>query len=248
MLAEIRQETVNSLHFVLQSFAVVERILRSRTDHFGETHRKETLPGMIGKLLVVTVSGFAVTGFVMGLSGHSVLQALASALKLPLLFVASGLICLPTLYQFSVLFGSRLRFWQTWALILTAQTVSAALALGFAPIILLFWISGVDSTFLVALNAAALGVSAAVGLIFCVQGILYVQEADPPPRVAFFAWVGMFFRGTLRSLVLTAWLFVYGLVGAQMSWALRPFFGVPLHGTGFLDSVYRLVTRLVGLA
>jgi hypothetical protein len=245
LLGSVKQEIGSSLAYIPQSFAIVERILRSRTAHFADTHEKEALPGLIGKLSVVTVAGFAVFGFVLGLSGGNLAQAVASALKLPFLFVASGLICLPTLYQFSVLFGSPLRFLQTWALILTAQAVSAALALGFAPIILLFWASGTDPLLLVTLNAAALGLCAAVGLIFLVQGVLCVQERDPPTKISFFGWIGMYFRGTFRSLVLTAWLFVYGVVGAQMSWALRPFFGVPLHGRGFLNSVYNLILNLL---
>jgi hypothetical protein len=235
----------NSLRHVIQPISVVEGILRSRTTHFADTHEREALPGLIGSLVLVITIGFSVSGFVMGLSGRNLVQALASALKLPLLFLASGLICLPTLYQFSSLFGSRMRFWQAWALILTAQAISAALALGFVPIILLFWISRTDPLLLVALNAAGLGASAAVGLIFFVQGVLYIQEAEPPEKITFFGWIGMFLMGTFRSLVLTGWLFVYGAVGARTSWMLRPFFGVPLHGHSFLDSVLNLVSGLL---
>jgi hypothetical protein len=245
LLAEVRQEIENSLRYVIQPVAVVERILRSRAAYFADTHEREALPGLIGNLVIVVTIGFSVSGFVAGLSGGSSIQALASALKLPLLFLASGLICLPTLYQFSALFGSRMQFWQAWALILTAQAISAALALGLAPIILLFWISQADSLLLVALNAAALGLSAMVGLVFLVQGVLYIQETEPPDRLPFFKWIGMFFKGTFRSLVLTGWLFVYGVVGARTSWTLRPFFGVPLHGRNFLDSVRNLVFGLL---
>jgi hypothetical protein len=245
LLAKVRPEIENSLRYVIQPIAVVERILRSRTAHFADTHEREALPGLIGNLVVVTVIGFSVSGFVVGLSGRNLIQALASALKLPLLFLASGLICLPALYQFSVLFGSRMRFWQAWALILTAQAISAALALGLAPIILLFWISLADPLLLVALNAAALGLSAMVGLIFFVQGVLYIQEAEPLDKIPLFRWIGMFFKGPFRSLVLTGWLFVYGVVGARTSWTLRPFFGVPLHGYSFLDSVLNLVSSLL---
>jgi hypothetical protein len=245
LLANAKQWVGDSLGHIPRSFSVVERILRSRTAHFAVTHKREALPGLIGKLLMVTISGFAVSGFVVGLSGGNAVQALASALKLPLLFLASGLICLPTLYQFSVLVGSPLRFWQMWALILTGQTISATLTLGFAPIVLLFWASQADPLHLVALNAAVLALSAAVGLLFFVQGMLYVQEPEPPDKVRFFGWVGMYFRGTFRSLVLTAWLLLYGVVGARMSWTLRPFFGVPLHGQGFLDSALNLVYRLL---
>ena len=129
--------------------------------------------------------GLAVFGFIAGLSGHVAVQAVISTIKLPLLFLASGLICLPTLYYFSVLCGSRLHFMQTITLILTAQTVSAVLVLGFAPISLLFVLSGSEPQFLVMLNIAILGLAAGLGLIFLVQGVLYVQETQLPERISF---------------------------------------------------------------
>ena len=230
---------------IIQPFTIVERVLRDRIAYFAEIARGEELPRKIGDLLIVTVFGLAVFGFVAGLSGHDIAQALISTLKLPFLFLASGVICLPTLYYFSVLFGSRLRFLQTVTLILTAQTVAAVLALGAAPISLLFWLSGSEPLFLVALNAGVIGLAAGLGLIFLVQGVLYIQEVQPPDKITFFTWAWMFIKGSFRSLVLTGWILVYGLVGTQLGWTLRPFFGVPLGGRDFWSSMGDLVVRLL---
>ena len=230
---------------ILQPFAIVERVLRDRIAYFAEIGRGEKLPAKIADLLAITVFGLAVFGFVAGLSGRDIAQALISTVKLPFLFLASGVICLPTLYYFSVLFGSRLRFLQTITLILTAQTVAAILSLGFAPISLLFWLSGSEPLFMVALNTAVLGLAAGLGLIFLVQGALYIQEAQPPDKITFFTWAWMFIKGTLRSLVLAGWMVVYGLVGTQLSYTLRPFFGVPLGGRDFWSSVGNIVVGLL---
>lgn len=161
---------------IVHPFNIVERVLRDRTGYFAEIARGEALPHKIADLLAVTLFGLAVFGFVAGLSGRNLVQALISTVKLPSLFLASGIICLPTLYYFSMLFGSRLRFLQTVTLVLTAQTVAAVLALGASPISLLFLISGSEPLFLVALNTSVLGLVAVLGLIFLVQGVLYVQE------------------------------------------------------------------------
>ncbi len=230
---------------ILQPFDIVERVLRERFTYFAEIARGEALPHKIGDLLAVTIFGLAIFGFVAGLSGRNVAQALVSTVKLPLLFLASGVICLPTLYYFSVLFGSRLRFLQTVTLILTAQTVAAVLALGAAPISLLFLISGSELAFLMALNVGVLGLAAGLGLIFLVQGALYVQEVQPPDRITLVTWTWMLIRGAFRSLVLSAWIVVYGLVGTQLSYTLRPFFGVPLGGHDFWSDMGRLITSLV---
>ena len=50
------------------------------------------------------------------------------------------------------------------------------------------------------------------GLTFLVSGMNHVQQEDG--------------RGT-RSLILRMWILVYGFVGTQMAWTLRPFFGAP---------------------
>jgi len=230
---------------IWQPFAIVERVLRDRIAYFAEIGRGEKLPAKIADLLAITVFGLAVFGFAAGLSGRDIAQALISTVKLPFLFLASGVICLPTLYYFSVLFGSRLRFLQTITLILTAQTVAAILSLGFAPISLLFWLSGSEPLFMVALNTAVLGLAAGLGLIFLVQGALYIQEAQPPDKITFFTWAWMFIKGTLRSLVLAGWMVVYGLVGTQLSYTLRPFFGVPLGGHDFWSSVGNVIVGLL---
>lgn len=233
------------IQHILQSFGIIERILRNRFEYFAATRHRSELPGMIGQLLTITTLGFAILGFVAGLSGGGIGQALLSAIKLPFLFLVSGAVCLPTLYYFSILFGSRLRFLQAWALILTAQTVSAALVMGFAPIAFLFWISGADPLFLVAMNIAVLGLAALLGLIFVVQGVLYSQEAQPPEQVSFFTWLRWIVTGGPRSIVLMGWLVVYGAVGARLSWMLRPFFAVPLKGSGFWSSMVNLISGLV---
>jgi len=235
------------MRHIFGPFAVVERVLRDRVTYFAEIARGEALQQKIADLAMITVAGLAIFGFVAGLSGHNLVQAILTTIKMPSVFLASGIICLPTLYYFSVLFGSRLRFMQTVTLILTAQAIAAVLAMGTAPISLLFLISGSEMPFLVVLNIGMLALSAALGLIFLVQGVLYVQESHPPDKITFFTWAGMFVKGTLRSVVLTTWSIVYGLVGTQLSYTLRPFFGISFVGNDFWSSMNSIMTSLLNL-
>lgn len=220
------------MRYLIGSFAIVERVLRDRMAYFGEISRDEALPAKIARLLTVTVLDLAIFGLVAGLNGEGEAPALAQASRamglLPLVFLAGGLICLPTLYYFGMLFGARLRFLQTVTLILTAQTVSAVLALGCAPISLLFWLSGAGTSFLAWLNVSALGLSVALGLIFLVQGALYVHEASPPEQLSFSQGLTLLIKGAGRSLVLLGWLGVYGAVVLQLGRTLCPFVVAPL--------------------
>src|SRR4051794_23520115 len=121
-------------------------------------------------MLGSSVIALACYGAVLG-SFHSALMALTSAVKLPLLFLATLAICLPTLYLFNLVFGARLSVRQSLALVMVALTVTAMLALAFAPIALFFLITAPDYQFFKLLNVAILALSALVGLRFMTEGM-----------------------------------------------------------------------------
>ena len=194
----------------MEAFYVIERILRDRQGFFNEIGDEDGVSQKIKDMLISSVIFFAIYGAVMGFS-NSLLQALSSAVKLPVLFLVTLVICLPTLYFFNLLFGSRLNLSQTLALILTAISITAILTLSFAPISLFFWLTAPHYQFFKLLNVAILTVTGFSGLTFLWQGIRKVEAEG----------------SRLRSLVLWAWIVVYGFVGTQMAWTLRPFFGAP---------------------
>jgi hypothetical protein len=233
---------------VARPFALVEVILRDYASYFIEIVQRRDLPRKIGRMLTVIIFGLSIFGFAAGLGAQNGIQALITAIKLPLIHLATGLICLPTLYYFSLLFHSRLRFLQAVTLILSAQMVSAILALGTAPISLLFWLSGAGPSFLIVLNAAIIALCTGLGLTFLVRGALYTHEYaledDPPRQVSLLKWAGMFFRGPFRSAVMLCWIGIYSLSGMQLCWALRPILGLPAaEGTfwGFLADVFNYI-------
>jgi len=119
----------------MKDLAIIETILRNRHHYFNEIREGVGLPGKMRAMLVSSIAFLALYGAVMG-STHSLWQALSSAAKLPILFLATLIVCSPTLYFFNVLFGSKQSLGQNMALILTAITVTAVLLLSFAPIIL----------------------------------------------------------------------------------------------------------------
>ena len=82
-------------------------------------------------------------GMVLGAS-NGFWQAISSAIKLPILFLLTLAICLPTLYLFNLVFGSRLSVHQTLAVVMVGITVTSMLTVAFAPISLFFLISAPD--------------------------------------------------------------------------------------------------------
>src|SRR4051794_27525033 len=126
-------------------------------------------------MLGSSVIALAVYGAVLG-SFHSVLMALTSAVKLPLLFLVTLAICLPTLYLFNLVFGARLSVRQSLALVMVALTVTAMLAVAFAPISLFFLITAPDYNFFKLLNVVILALSALIGLRFLTGGMRVLND------------------------------------------------------------------------
>lgn len=219
------------------SFEIIEWILRDRLEFFSETGQKQKQAATIFRLLAVILIGFLLVGFVGGLSSRNLIQAANSSIKLPFLFLISGLICLPTCYYYGLLFGSRLKIKQIIAILLTSQAVTATLSLCLTPISLLFLLSGASTQFMVTLNCTGLGLAAVLGVIFLVQGMLVAQQTEPVTQANVFNWLVMLVTGGFQSAFFLCWLLIYGLVAAQTSWALRPFLGIPFNDVGLWDSI-----------
>lgn len=193
-------------------FTMSEWIMRDRLSFFEEVRTHRDLGAKLRSMILSTLVYLALFGVVLGMS-HSWMQALMSAVKLPMLFLVTLLICLPTLYFFNLLYGSQLTFQQTTTLMMAAVTITGALTLAFASIALFFWLTvGEQYTILILLNVGVLGISSWWGLSFLRQGMRHIQRHAMDVR---------------QGRILMTWLVIYAFVGTQMAWALRPFFGVP---------------------
>ncbi len=285
---------------------IIERILRDRDGIWRQVVEERDLKPLTTQMFISSAVSLACYGIVLGAS-HSFAQAVSSAIKLPLLFLATLAICLPTLYLFNLIFGARLSMMQAVALIMVSITVTSVLALAFAPISLFFLISADNYPFFKLLNVAILVLAAAVGLRFLTSGMKILNAyqtgqaiaAEPPapptpaianggaeaespvaglvespaspawPRVATLpqtaavtvprqavAPAGVRNHAKPASMTLLyIWIALFGFVGTQLAWTLRPFFGSPdepfevfrnIEGTFYAD-IFRTIGHLLGL-
>jgi hypothetical protein len=198
----------------VQKFAIVETILRNRDQFLEEISRDIGLGRKIRAMLVTSLVGLAGYGALLGAT-HSLWQTLSSAAKLPLLFLATLMICAPALYICNILFGSNQSLRQSIALVLTAMTVTAALLLSLAPITLFFIITVVDQyQFFKLLNVLFFVIAGGIGATFLKQGLQVMASSTQS-------------KGQRHSLAFSLWAMVYIFVGSQMAWTLRPFVGYP---------------------
>jgi len=197
----------------MKDLAVIETILRNRYHFFIEIRDGIGLREKMRAMLISSVIFFALYGAVLG-STHSLWQALSSAVKLPVLFLATLVVCSPTLYFFNVLFGSNQSLTQNVALILTAITVTSVLLLSFTPVVVFFLLTTGGYQFFKLLNVAICAVSGWMGVSFLSQGMRIVSAAGKE-------------GGGARRNVVRFWTLLYAFVGSQMAWTLRPFIGAP---------------------
>jgi hypothetical protein len=195
------------------NLTIIETILRDRQTFFREIREGNGLAVKMRAMLISSIAFFALYGAVMG-SGHSLWQALSSAVKLPLLFLATLIICAPTLYFFNLVFGSNQSLGQNVALILTAITVTSVIMLSFSPIVLFFLLTTSHYQFFKLLNVTLFAIAGIVGVTFLGQGMRAVSSASSG-------------RAGARRGVVRLWIIVYAFVGSQMAWTMRPFFGAP---------------------
>jgi hypothetical protein len=196
----------------MNHFSVLIRLLRDRKAFLEDVREGVKLETKIVSLLIASSCFFAIYGAIIGSYGGS-LQILSSAIKLPALYLLTLLICLPTLYFFDILFGSKLDFKQYMTMALTAVSVISVLMFSFAPVVLFFLISVKGYDFFVLLNVLIMSITGGVGVRLFYKGM---RDMVGGPEA---------FEQGLRQRLLKGWVVLYALVGSQLGWTLRPFFG-----------------------
>lgn len=201
-------------------FAVLDRLLREREHFFNEIFTDHGLGARLRWFTGATLLLNACYGMTMGMMGFQngiglgILQMVISAVKVPLLFLVSLGVCFPVLYVVLVLMEVRLSFRQTLALILMALTLDAVLMASCAPVVLFFVLTGSDYSFIKLLHVAVFAFGGAWAMRALWQGLAAMCEKS-----------NLYPKQAIR--ILQIWILVFGFVGTQMAWSLRPFVGSP---------------------
>jgi hypothetical protein len=240
---------------MLNSLRQLDRILRGDATRLSELRggRIEIPAGglastltLLGVFYGACMGTFAITGSGSG----SPLQIFASAIKVPALFLLTLAVTFPSLYVFNALVGSRLRVDSLLRLLAAAMAVMMAVLASMGTIVLFFAFSTTSYPFMVLLNVVVFAISGFLGLSFLLQTLHRISVAEqqamidalerpstqPPPPVpdststpapgALERMEGHVLGPHVKT-VFRIWVIIFGLVGAQMGWILRPFVGDP---------------------
>ena len=196
-------------------FAILPDFLRDPDSFFIEVQKNKHVREKAMLLALSSLFSLVLYGFATGLS-HSFWQALSSAVKMPLLFLATLLICLPALYFFSLaLLGTPLKMLQVLTVLLSGIAVTSFLLLGLAPITLFFVLTSNNYAFFQLMAVSFVGLSGCIGVYFLWRGMTRIETARDDRLIQ------------LGHRILFLWILLYGFIGTQLTWRLSPFVGDP---------------------
>ncbi len=196
-------------------FTILPNFLRDPDSFYKNIRDGEKVESKALTLGIASFLFLMAYGFTVGLT-KSPLQAISSAIKMPILFLSTMAFCLPALYFFSLaLLGTPLRMIQVLTIVLAGIAVTSFLLLGLAPITLFFVLTSSNYPFFQLLAVLCVGISALTGVYFLWRGMTIVETT----RVDALKHLG--------RRILGLWMILYGFVGTQMTWRLSPFIGRP---------------------
>jgi hypothetical protein len=163
--------------------------------------------------LMVALLGAALFGAWSGLYSLTLPQLAASALKAPLLLVGTTVLCFPMFFVVQYVLVPRSLSLRAAALLQASSIALVALTWAVVALPCSLFIANAENytaTKILVAGVAAFG--GLVGMLWFVRGYRNATSVDGR-------------RGSILSLL--PYCVLFGLVGAQLAWSLRPFIGSP---------------------
>ena len=172
---------------------------------------RETPRGFYGFLAAAVFVMYAVYGAGMGLF-QGTLAGVVSALKMPVLYAATLVVCFPAFYVANCFVGPRLSLSACMRLLLLAVSANAVALSSYAPISYFFTFTTSDKgyPFIVFMHIVVFGLSALVSLVVVIN---------------IFRALALAAGRRIHPMAVWVWGLLYGFVGSEMAWLLRPWIG-----------------------
>ena len=160
-------------------------------------------------------------------------QVAVSAVKVPLLLLATLALSLPSYFVLNTLLGVRSDFAEAWRAVVASQAGLTIILISLAPLTAFWYASSSDYQAAILFNALMFAVAS-----FGAQALL---RRGYRPLIA---------KNPRHRWLLRAWIVLYAFVGIQMGWILRPFIGKPTEPVQFFrhaewENAYVVVARMI---
>ena len=203
----------------------------------GGSNRKKLLS------LAIVLCAFGMTyggvmGSFAGVFGQRFLQVVYSAVKVPILLMVTFGLSLPFFFVVNSLYGLRDDFGKILRALLATQAGVTVILASLSPLTVLWYVSFDNYRAAVLFNT----------LMFAAASVLaqFILKRFYRPLIE---------KNPMHLRLLKLWITIYGFVGIQMGWTLRPFIGSPNSPTQFFREeawgnayleLYRIITTVFG--
>ena len=193
-----------------------ERILKNKEEFYGALKEEKALVTIIRDAVLSIIIFGALYGATMGVWSWEPFQIAFSSLKVPLLFLISIAIVLPSFYIVNLTMGGKNSFLQLSSLFLSCISISTTILLAFVPVNLFFMITSPRDTdsyfFMVLLNLIIFGFGCLISTVYMVEGVRFLGQCEEKTM-------------TLKDLIPVAVaLGTLAFIGTQLAWFIRPWF------------------------
>lgn len=209
-----------------------DRLLRGMDVRDGEARPQRSWSATLLCLCAFGMLYGAMMGTFTGMAPGRWMQMVYSAIKVPLLLLATFAISLPSFCVLTTLLGLRRDLGRAVGAIVSSQAVLTVVLASLAPVTLLWYVSSPRYEGAILFNAVMFGIAA--------MGAQRALHRSYAPLIA---------SDRRHRSLLRVWLATYAFVGVQMGWLLRPFIGAPQHPPslfreGAWDNAYEIVARM----
>lgn len=192
----------------LNGIREVFQVFQNKESFFNEINTSQSNRLILNQILMICLFAF-LYGVVMG-SYHSLVQSIAAGIKIIVLFLSAMIICFPSFFIIQQVLGSKMSVRQMIIIVLSGLVLTSTIAISFAPIVIVFQITGGNYHFLQLLHVAIFIFAGIFGMRLMVDALKYACEnKDIYPKVG--------------VIVFRIWIIILVFVGIQLAWNLRPF-------------------------
>jgi len=213
---------------------VVGSLFHRRAELFAALRSDAAARALVLRMTAYVVLFAGAYGLVIGIYAGG-WQVVYDLVKLPWVLLATLALSAASLYLLNALAGARMSWAQTIAVVLTGLLATVTVLLALLPVVAFLMFSGDrDYYFAVFINVVAFAIAGWCGARFAMEATAAAHEDERT-------------RGRCLA-VMRWWMAVYGLVGMQMAWLLRPYFrqaDVFIRPLGEGGSVFEALARLV---
>ncbi len=213
-------------------------ILRAKMLVLDGGSTRQRLATLAAVLCVFGMTYGGVMGCYAGIFGGKLLQIVYSAVKVPMLLMITFGLSLPFFYVVNSLYGLRDDFGKVLRALLATQAGVTVILAALSPLTIVWYLSCENYRAAILFNALMFATASISAQLVLKRFYRPLIETNP-----------------MHLRLLRLWITIYGFVGIQMGWTLRPFIGSPNSPTQFFRDeawgnaylqLYRIITGLFG--